>query len=53
VQAAKLLGNIVKEGTVRLSKAAATGTKAKVAETFNRMVRRRGAPEPERSSDPA
>ena len=47
VQAAKLLGAIVKEGTVRLSKAAVTGTKTRVAETFNRVVRRRRTSEPE------
>ena len=50
LQAAKLLGAIVKEGTVKLSKAVATGTKAKVAETFNRIVRRRRASEPEQVS---
>lgn len=50
LQAAKLLRNIVKEGTAKLSKAAVTGTKTKVAEAFNRMVRRRGTSEPEQVS---
>jgi len=50
VQAAKLLGAIVKEGTVRLAKSAATSTKTKVAKTFNRIVRRRGTSEPEQVS---
>jgi hypothetical protein len=49
VQAAKLLGAIVKEGAIRISKAAATGTKTRVAETLNRMVRRRGSPKPEQA----
>jgi uncharacterized membrane protein YcjF (UPF0283 family) len=49
LQAAKLLGNIVKEGTVKLSKAAVTGTKTKVAETFKRMGSFRGTPKPEQA----
>ena len=49
LQAAKLLGSIVKEGTVRLSKAAVTGTKTKVAETFKRMGSFRGSPKPEQA----
>src|SRR5579863_2018306 len=47
LQAAKLLGNIVKEGTVKLSKAAVAGTKTKLADTLKRMSGRRGNPEPE------
>ena len=49
VQAAKLLGAIVKEGTGRLSKSVATGTKARVAETFKRIGSFRGSPKPEQA----
>ncbi len=45
LQAAKLLGNIVKEGTVKLSKAAVTGTKTKLADTLKRMSGQRGNPD--------
>lgn len=37
VQAAKLLGSIVRDGSVKLSKAAMNSTKARVARTFNRF----------------
>jgi hypothetical protein len=40
LQAARLLGSIVRDGTGRLSKAAVNSTSAKVAETFNRLTRR-------------
>jgi hypothetical protein len=50
LQAAKLLGTIVKEGTVRLSKAAATSSKTKIVETFNRILRRHETSEPEQVS---
>lgn len=50
LQAAKLLGNIVKDGTIKLSKAVMTGTKTKLAQSFNRMVHRRQASEPEQVS---
>lgn len=46
LQAAKLLGSIVRDGTVRLSKAAVNSSTAKVAKTFNRLTRR-GGMEPE------
>jgi hypothetical protein len=49
LQAAKLLGNIVKEGTSRLSKAAATSTRTKVAETFKRIGSFRGSTKPEQA----
>ena len=49
LQSAKLLGSIVKEGTVRLSKAAVTGTKTKVAGTFKRIGSFRGSPKPEQA----
>jgi uncharacterized protein DUF697 len=46
LQAAKLLGSIVRDGTVRLSKAAVNSSTAKMAKTFNRLTRR-GEVEPE------
>lgn len=46
LQAAKLLGTIVKDGTRRLSKAAVMGTKSKVADAWIRMRGSRGTPEP-------
>lgn len=42
IQAAKLLGSIVREGTVRLSKAAVNSTTAKMTKTLNKLTRRRG-----------
>jgi hypothetical protein len=47
LQAAKLLGGIVKDGTKRLSKAAMNGASAKVSETFTRLTRRPPKAEPE------
>jgi hypothetical protein len=47
LQAAKLLGSIVKDGTAKLSKAAVTGTKSKFVETWNRLRGSRGNPEPD------
>jgi Domain of unknown function (DUF697) len=41
VQAAKLLSSIVRDGTVRLSKAALTASTAKLGQTFKWMTRRR------------
>ena len=46
LQAAKLLGSIVKDGTSRLSKAAMAGTKSKFANAWNRMRGSQGTPEP-------
>jgi hypothetical protein len=46
LQAAKLLGSIVKDGTSRLSKAAMAGTKSRFANAWNRMRGSRGIPEP-------
>lgn len=46
LQAAKLLGSIVKDGTARLSRAAVAGTKSKFADAWNRMRGNRGTPEP-------
>ena len=48
LQAAKLLGSIVRDGTVRLSKAAVNSGTAKMAKTFNRLTRRGGV-EPEQA----
>src|ERR1700728_1069906 len=42
VKAAKLLGSIVREGTVKLSKATVNATKSKMSQAFDRVVRRRG-----------
>ena len=50
LQAAKLLGSIVKDGTRRLSKAAVAGTKSKFAGAWNRMRSSRGTPEPGQAS---
>ena len=47
LQAAKLLGTIVREGTSKLSKAAAASTRTKVSETFKRMGSFRGSAKPE------
>ena len=47
VQAAKLLGTIVKEGSIKLSKAAVSGTRSRLAETWRRFGGRRGTPEAE------
>ena len=47
VQAGKLLGAIVRDGTVKLSKAAVNASTTKLAETFNRVTGRRGKPETE------
>lgn len=47
LQAAKLLGSIVKDGTVKLSKAAVNASTMKLTETFSRVTRRRDKPEPE------
>jgi len=46
MQAAKLLGSIVKDGTRRLSRAAVTGTKSKFAGAWSRMRGSRESPEP-------
>lgn len=46
LQAAKLLGSIVKDGTARISRAALVGTKTKFADAWSRMKRSRGTPEP-------
>jgi Domain of unknown function (DUF697) len=46
LQAAKLLGNIVTDGTRRLSKAAVMGTKSRFAGAWNRMRGNRGIPDP-------
>jgi hypothetical protein len=45
MQAAKLLGSIVKDGTRRLSKAAVIGTKSKFAGAWSRMRGSRETPE--------
>ena len=47
LQAAKLLGGIVKNGTVKLSQAAMSQTKSKISGVFSKMTRRGGAPKPE------
>jgi len=47
LQAAKLLGSIVKEGTGRLAKAAVNGASTKVSETFKRLTRKTPQAEPE------
>ncbi|HEY3627026.1 MAG TPA: DUF697 domain-containing protein [Terracidiphilus sp.] len=46
LQAARLLGSIVKDGTTRLSKAAVAGTRSRFAGTWNRMRGNRGTPQP-------
>ena len=45
VKAAKLLGSIVREGTVKLSKATVTASKTKLSRAFDRVIRRRGTVE--------
>ena len=45
VKAAKLLGSIVREGTVKLSKATMTASRTKLSQVFNSVIRRRGAAE--------
>jgi len=50
LQAAKLLGSIVKDGTTRLTKAAVVGTKSKFADAWNRMWSNRGTAEPGQAS---
>jgi len=45
MQAAKLLGSIVKDGTRRLSRAAVTGTKSKFTDAWSRMRGSRETPE--------
>jgi hypothetical protein len=47
VQAAKLLGSIVREGTAKLSKAVVSSSKTKVSDAFSRMTGRRGKVETE------
>jgi hypothetical protein len=41
LQAAKLLSTVVRDGTLRLSKAAMSASRNKVANMFHRMTRRR------------
>ncbi|MGA9255472.1 MAG: hypothetical protein WBV98_02610, partial [Candidatus Sulfotelmatobacter sp.] len=45
VKAAKLLGSIVREGTVKLSKATVNATKTKMSKAFDKVIRRRGTVE--------
>jgi hypothetical protein len=45
VKAAKLLGSIVREGTVKLSKATVTASKTKLSQAFDRVIGRRGTAE--------
>jgi hypothetical protein len=45
VQAAKLLGGIVRDGTVKLSKAVVASSKTKLTDAFSRVTRRRGTVE--------
>jgi hypothetical protein len=45
LKAAKLLGSIVREGTVRLSKATLTASRTKLSHAFDRIIRRRGTAE--------
>jgi len=47
IQAAKLLGTIVKDGTVKLSSAVVTTTKTKISKSLNRIIGGRGTPEAE------
>jgi hypothetical protein len=49
LQAAKLLGNIVKEGTVKLFKAGVAGMKTRTVETLKRMGNFRRTPKPEQA----
>ena len=43
VKAAKLLGSIVREGTIRLSKATVNASRTKLSQAFKRVTRRSGA----------
>jgi hypothetical protein len=43
VKAAKLLGSIVREGTVKLSKATVNASRTKLSQAFRRVTRRSGA----------
>jgi len=45
VKAATLLGSIVREGTVKLSKATVSATKSKMGQAFDRVIKRRGTVE--------
>jgi hypothetical protein len=45
LKAAKLLGSIVRDGTVKLSKATMNASKMKVSQAFDKIVRRRRAAE--------
>ncbi len=45
LKAAKLLGSIVREGTVRLSKATMTASRMKLSQVFDRVIRRHGTAE--------
>jgi hypothetical protein len=45
VKAAKLLGSIVREGTVKLSKATVSASRTKLSQAFDRVIRRRGTVE--------
>ena len=47
IQAAKLLGTIVKDGTVKLSSAVVITTKTKISKRLNRIIEGRGTPEAE------
>jgi hypothetical protein len=45
LKAAKLLGSIVREGTVKLSKATMSASRTKLSQAFERVTRRRGTSE--------
>ena len=45
LKAARLLGSIVREGTVKLSKATMTASRTKLSQVLNSVIRRRGAAE--------
>src|SRR3984893_13362213 len=45
LKAAKLLGSVVREGTVKLSKATMTASRMKLSQVFDRVIRRRGTAE--------
>jgi hypothetical protein len=49
LQAAKLLGSIVREGSIKLSKAAATASTSRIKRTFSRVAHLRVAQEPSES----
>jgi len=51
LQAAKLLGNIVREGTIKLSKAAVNASTAKLTKSLNWVTRRRPKPDMEQPGD--